>query len=157
MVASERMPLFGHVICEKRCGWVYEDDGSRVDWDQPRPCKGCGLHVKRGEQDPCIANLPETRQACCGHGLERQPNGILAGYVGLKDGRIIRFSGMLGGPAIRTLVNDALKGEPLPEGVENDKPAWWAGLTDWQYQLVWSSWRCPADIDRLVAAVKLIG
>ena len=65
--------LFGHVIDDTPAGPVYRDDGSPVDDNNPRPCLGCGATCRHGEHDPCIANLPGTRNACCGHGLAKTP------------------------------------------------------------------------------------
>lgn len=144
--------LFGHTIERGDSGtaWVYQDDGTAVDWDSPRRCKGCRANIALGTHDPCISKLPGTRQACCGHGLELTPNGNAAGYVALKDGRTIRFKG-LPGPAIRELVESLLAGNPLPDGVTQDADrSWWAGLTDAQFDYVWSRLSTPADIQDLV-------
>lgn len=144
--------LFGHTIERTNSGtaWVYQDDGTSVDWDKPRRCKGCLVSITVGSHDPCIKNLPGTRQACCGHGLNLTPNGNPAGYVALKDGRTIRFKG-LQGAAVRQLVDSALKGEPLPQGVLVDAElSWWADLTDAQFDYVWSRLGTPADIADLV-------
>ena len=44
--------LFGHVIEDTDDGPVYQDDGSKVDGDNPRPCLGCKVKIQHGEQDP---------------------------------------------------------------------------------------------------------
>jgi hypothetical protein len=99
----------------------------------PRLCAGCKKRLIYGRHDPCIGTLPETRVACCGHGQPRGADGKHSGYVGLKDGRIILFSG-LDGAAIRALVEQALRGQPLPETAQYaEELGWWAGLTDAQY------------------------
>lgn len=131
--------LFGHVIEERGDGAVvYQDDGTEVDFSKPRGCAGCQAPCQEGEHDPCIANLPGTLNACCGHGLElspvsRRPNG----YVALADGRSFRFSGKVGGQSIRQAVALALAGEPLPDGfVYDEQQMWWSGLSDRQRQYV---------------------
>jgi hypothetical protein len=48
-----------------------------------RPCPKCGRHQTGDGHDPCIANLPGVRAACCGHGV--QP-----GYVAFENGTVIR-------------------------------------------------------------------
>lgn len=146
--------LYGHLIKETVKGDFYLDDDAPVDKRYPRRCKQCSAQVQPGKHDPCIVDLPQTRQACCGHGLSREALGRLPGYVGLNDGRILRFSG-LDGPAIRRLVDDALAGKPLPHGVEQDaKLIWWAGLTDRQYNYVWERWVSPRDIAQLVEEAR---
>lgn len=129
--------LYGHVVEDTASGPVYRDDGSPVDFDNPRPCLACGVRIERGAHDPCIANLPGTYQACCGHGLSKTEGSVPAGYVALKDGRCIRFSGCLGARRIREVVDLALKGAPLPPEVQVDEErAWWEGLTDAQRNYV---------------------
>lgn len=125
--------LFGHVMDNTPQGAVYRDDGSLVDFKNPRPCFSCKLPCKTGEHDPCIANLPNTSNACCGHGLELTPNGNLPGYVALDDGRAFHFSGTLGPEAIRVALDCALRNEPLPYGLAYDEvKAWWTGMSDKQ-------------------------
>ena len=130
--------LHGHVIVDTPAGAAYEDDGTLVNGAHPRPCKGCNAHVEPGGHDPCIAELPGTHQACCGHGLDRSPRGNLPnGYVALKNGRCFRFSGLCGGKRIREAVDAALSGNPLPEGFQfDDEKLWWEGLTDAQRNYV---------------------
>ena len=130
--------LFGHVIEETAEGVVYQADGVLVDGNNLRPCVGCKAQCDEGGHDPCIANLPGTLNACCGHGLDVTPvNHNPNGYVALEDGRTFRFSGLVGGTRIRQAVDAALKGEALPEGFTLDeKKMWWAGLTDTQRQYV---------------------
>lgn len=154
---EERDDLFGHIVVRTRNRWVYEDDRQPVDQSNLRSCKSCKVAIERGCHDPCIANLPETRQACCGHGLERNPRNNLAGYVALNDGRRIRFSGAkFDGPAIRAMVESVLREEPLPEGAEFDAPMWWQGLTDAQYQYVWQRLRHADDIPGLVEEARAL-
>jgi hypothetical protein len=129
---------FGHVIEETANGIVYQVDGSPVDPANPRSCAGCKVRCREGEQDPCIANLPGTSAACCGHGLDvtpvyKSPNG----YVALDDGRRMSFSGLVGGERIRAAVEAALRGEELPDGFSfDDTRMWWTGLSDYQRQHV---------------------
>ena len=107
----------GHRTLVTASGEHYEDDGTPFDWEHPRPCKSCGAQIEPGKNDPCIAGLPGTWSACCGHGLDRVPDSEwLAGFVQLLDGRSIRFSGTFGGQRIRQAVAAALNNEPLPEG-----------------------------------------
>lgn len=75
--------LHGHGYYKRGRYFYYEDDNKRVYFDNPRPCKECGMEIPASGHDPCIANLPGVRYACCGHGKER-------GYVAFKDGRVIR-------------------------------------------------------------------
>lgn len=129
---------YGHVVKRAGDGAVYEDDGTPVDFANPRPCLGCGAKCRSGGHDPCIANLPSTRNACCGHGRALTPvSNQPSGYVALQDGRTFRFVGTVGGDAIRAATAAALAGEPLPEGFVYDEDLpWWAGLTDAQKEYV---------------------
>jgi hypothetical protein len=45
-------------------------------------CVRCGKERTPEGHDPCIANLPGVRNACCGHGIG-------PGYISFEDGRII--------------------------------------------------------------------
>jgi hypothetical protein len=140
--------LFGHVIEEREDGVVvYQDDGSKVDGNNLRPCLGCNVKCSPGEHDPCIAGLPDTLNACCGHGVSED----LAGYVGLTDGRIIRFAGNLGGERIKAAVTAALAEQPLPEGFAVTEKAWWGGLSQEQVNLVHV--KLPLYIAKVVEAV----
>ncbi|MBZ0186579.1 MAG: hypothetical protein K8F91_10055 [Candidatus Obscuribacterales bacterium] len=146
----EKDSIYGHVIVDTDSGPIYEDDGSPVDKGNLRACKGCKLKIASGSHDPCIANLPGTYQACCGHGLDRSPvHNNPNGYVGLKDGRTISFSGLLGGQRIKQAVELALSGKPLPEGFEFGQRMWWEGLSEVQRAYVQE--RIPADLARLVS------
>jgi hypothetical protein len=128
---------FGHLVEDSERGAIYQSDGTLVDKANPRPCFGCKARCANGEQDPCIANLPGTLQACCGHGVELSPRGYLNGYVALTDGRTMRFSGLVGGEAIRNAVEQALSGEELPEGFAfEDTRMWWSGLSVRQREYV---------------------
>jgi hypothetical protein len=126
--------LFGHVINRDGDGAVYADDGTTVDFANPRSCFGCKARCVNGQHDPCIANLPSTRNACCGHGQATRPtNDNPSGYVALEDGRTFRFAGTVGGAAIRAAVDAAIRGEALPEGfVYDEELPWWHDCTDEQ-------------------------
>ncbi len=144
---------FGHVVEETDKGVIYRDDGALVDWQNPRTCFSCKAKCGEGSHDPCIANLPGTRNACCGHGLDVTPvNHNPNGYVALDDGRTFRFSGLVGGERIRQAVDAALKGDTLPEGfVFDENKAWWSGLNDSQRQYVQANMQ--AGLVRLVTEV----
>ncbi len=61
--------------------WYYTD-GKNID--KYRKCPKCSeLPTKKGH-DACLANLPDVKNACCGHGVED-------GYIQFKDGTYIRF------------------------------------------------------------------
>jgi len=135
--------LFGHVIEERDGKAVYRDDGTPVTAETLRPCLGCKVRCAEGHHDPCIANLPGTLNACCGHGLARTPvHGNPNGYVALEDGRTFRFLGDAGGESIRAATRAALAGLPLPEGfVMDDTRMWWSGLTAAQRDYVHANTR----------------
>jgi hypothetical protein len=144
---------YGHLVEDTPEGAVYQDDRTLVDDNNPRPCKGCGAHITPGTHDPCIAALPGTSQACCGHGLELTPRGNLAGYAALNDGRSIRFSGCLRGKGVREAVLALQQGLLLPEGFElQEQRAWWEGLTEQQVQYVRQN--IPRGLAALVTELK---
>ncbi len=66
---------------EKSEVWRYEDDNSSVpeNWKH-RPCKKCGDYFTEDGHDPCIANLPNVQNACCGHADTSQA------YIQFNDG-----------------------------------------------------------------------
>lgn len=141
--------LFGHVIEDTPDGPIYQDDGTRVDFKSPRACLGCGARCQEGTHDPCIASLPGTSQACCGHGRELTPvHKRPAGYVALTDGRTIQFAGTVGGERIRLAVQAAIAGEQLPDGFAFGERMWWEGLTEPQRAYV--NERITAGLVRLV-------
>lgn len=76
--------VYGHdVVADKSDVLRYADDLSVMDEHNMRPCIKCGLHPRDfGGHDPCIANLPGVRNACCGHGKDRP-------YIEFEDGRVI--------------------------------------------------------------------
>ncbi|MBK9141072.1 MAG: hypothetical protein IPM23_01150 [Candidatus Melainabacteria bacterium] len=138
----KRSTLFGHVITEGDDGEpIYEDDGSKVKGNL-RPCFGCKARISSGEHDPCIADLPDTMHACCGHGRDRTFSGAPSGYVALNDGRCFRFLGTESGEAIRMAVDAARAGEDLPPGFVFDaENMWWKDLTEAQIDFVYANLR----------------
>jgi len=89
----------GWPIHFKNGEWLMDDTGKPDDGILP--CKQCGKHPAEDEHDPCIANLPGVRNACCGHGDTEEP---YISFVGLP--RVT----LRGQPAI--VVMKALGGHP---------------------------------------------
>ena len=93
MISPDGMHFFGHAVeidpeRPKRTprSWEryrYVDTKEPVDFKKPRPCKLCGLERTAEGHDPCIANLPGVKSACCGHGVSDS-------HVVLNDGRVLR-------------------------------------------------------------------
>lgn len=76
----------GHDIAQNHPaeGWFFTDDGAPFTPESERPCKKCGLDPKDyGGHDPCLANLPGVRNACCGHGIED-------GYIQFENGVFVQ-------------------------------------------------------------------
>lgn len=48
----------------------YVDTDEIIDGAEPRKCKQCGMYPTADGHDPCIANLPGVKYACCGHGIK---------------------------------------------------------------------------------------
>lgn len=50
--------------------WVFNDTGETVSPESIaiRFCPRCAQRPTEDGHDPCIANLPGVRNACCGHG-----------------------------------------------------------------------------------------
>ena len=85
LVATMESHLTGHRIYWdlRDQVWRYADDHSETDPKDPRDCSLCGRNPSDfGGHDPCIANLPGVKYACCGHGVR-------TGYVKFTDGRTI--------------------------------------------------------------------
>jgi hypothetical protein len=118
-------------------------------------CSSCGCAPTLDGQDACIANLPATVFACCGHGdagTADYPEGATyvivdvenpvkykQGYASLLDGRTLRFPGTVGGKRIRAVVEALLDGEELPSDFAwDDKPGWWTGLKN-KAQFNWAA------------------
>ena len=91
--------LFGHEIYIRDDEYTISENGNKhfaawryVDNDKPikedsedRKCPKCNK-VKTAEgHDPCIANLPGVKFACCGHGLDSN-----SAYIVFNDGREVR-------------------------------------------------------------------
>ena len=72
-------------LSEETDKWHYVDNDDEVTYENEdkRPCKKCGKNVTKDGHDPCIANLPGVKFACCGHGKEK-------GYVSFGNGIVIR-------------------------------------------------------------------
>ena len=47
--------------------WIYCDN--KQDITTKRECPFCGKYETSEGHDPCIANLPGVKHACCGHGI----------------------------------------------------------------------------------------
>ena len=64
---------FGHPIYydwnEKE--WKYQDNGKQID-SEKRACPRCNQFQTENGHDPCIANLPGIKSACCGHGTKNK-------------------------------------------------------------------------------------
>jgi hypothetical protein len=45
----------------------FMDTGGSI-CEEDRPCPKCHQHRTAEGHDPCIANLPDVQNACCGHG-----------------------------------------------------------------------------------------
>lgn len=75
---------FGHDIVTDKDGVTrYCDDLSLLDASNLRVCTKCGGDPNDfGGHDPCIANLPGVRNACCGHGRDDP-------YIEFEDGRVV--------------------------------------------------------------------
>ncbi len=51
--------------------WRYEDGDAAVrDCWKTKDCGRCEKPFTEAGHDPCIANLPGVRNACCGHGVD---------------------------------------------------------------------------------------
>lgn len=66
----------GHLIARKGKEWVFIDTQEPIS--KERECRACGVKPSPDGHDPCIANLPNVKYACCGHYSEN-------GYVLFKD------------------------------------------------------------------------
>ncbi len=106
-------------------------------------CVSCGLERGDDFHDPCIKDLPDVFFACCGHGADDG-----GGYVAMKDGRCLYFD-HLPGESVRILVDIARKGKLIPSWVRTKTGGWFEGLTDTQFNYVWSR-RFDGDLYKLV-------
>lgn len=52
--------------------WRFKDTGlpTELTW-RDRPCGHCGLRSTSEGHDGCLGTLPGVRNACCGHGNDR--------------------------------------------------------------------------------------
>jgi hypothetical protein len=64
--------LLGHAVeyLAATDSWRFADTGEKVTDEaiRARRCTACGERPTPDGHDPCIANLPGVRNACCGHG-----------------------------------------------------------------------------------------
>ena len=58
----------GYDVYEEDGYWYYADNDESIE-DNPRPCPKCNQYPTKESHDPCIANLPGVKAACCGHGI----------------------------------------------------------------------------------------
>ena len=72
--------IFGHAIVGFG-PWFFRDNGEEVTRESVRRrlCPKCKKPQTPEGHDPCIANLPGVRYACCGHGIE-------TGYILFENG-----------------------------------------------------------------------
>lgn len=66
---------------EEKKEWLYCDDDTSAKVE--RQCKNCGHMPLETGEDWCLGNIPNVKNACCGHG-------VIEGYFQLEDGRIFR-------------------------------------------------------------------
>ena len=80
---------FGHAVyCDDEGVWRFEDTGEESIYEsRQRKCPRCKRFRTKHGHDPCIANLPGVRNACCGHGVAR-------GYIQFENGTAIRFEAL---------------------------------------------------------------
>lgn len=81
---------YGHLVYRMKsgdnyqAGEYYSDNHEIVDLNKLRPCKKCNKNPTKDGHDDCIANLPNVKYACCGHGYFRP-------YVSFNDGEYKQF------------------------------------------------------------------
>ncbi len=67
--------IFGHQIYwdGNAHGWRYSDTDAfpTKEKEQIRKCPKCDMLPTNDGHDPCIANLPNVKFACCGHGVDQ--------------------------------------------------------------------------------------
>lgn len=94
---NTRAYLHGYEIyCDDKSQWFYVDSGEPAN-DVPeelkkRPCPSCKEVMPESGQDACIQNLPNTKYACCGHGLKAGDIGFEQAYIMLDDDTVYRFN-----------------------------------------------------------------
>jgi hypothetical protein len=80
--------IFGHKVTfagevGSNGRWIHRDSKGRFISDKNLKCPKCGKEQTAEGHDPCIANLPGVKNACCGHGNKK-------GYVMFENGLTIR-------------------------------------------------------------------
>ena len=50
--------------------WFYADNNKSAKKD--RPCIRCGKMPTEEGHDACLGKLPNTKNACCGHGVQKR-------------------------------------------------------------------------------------
>lgn len=78
--------LHGHPVYwdDKERIWRYSDNNEIATPDKKRPCPKCGSSPTTNGHDSCMANLPDVKYACCGHGIRGDA------YIMLTNNRVIR-------------------------------------------------------------------
>jgi len=66
---SVKGKLFGHDIEIIDNMWLFSDtlEPTKSTY-KSRACGECGEYMDESDHDPCIKNLPDVLNACCGHG-----------------------------------------------------------------------------------------
>lgn len=79
-------PIFYYKKTNK---WTYPDGKENTEENyQKLVCPRCKLCPTKEGHDPCIANLPEVKYACCGHGIKED---YQLAYVAHDDGKAVYF------------------------------------------------------------------
>ena len=66
--------------------WRYVDTDELIKESPKRKCPRCDKEETVEGHDPCIANLPDVKYACCGHGIE------LGAYIKFVNDEVYNFS-----------------------------------------------------------------
>jgi len=74
----------GHEVYLMGMDWFYMDTGENIKSVSQRKCPNCGEYATKEGHDFCIANLPNVKNACCGHG------NIDEAYIEFNNGKIVR-------------------------------------------------------------------
>lgn len=77
--------LRGHEIIFKNDEWLYADTMTPTVGNE-RDCGHCGKSNTKDGHDGCIGKLPNTMNACCGHGAKNEA------YIQDLNGNCIRGS-----------------------------------------------------------------
>lgn len=89
-IVTVRSYTLGHpIFWMEGEGWKLNSTGERLTdtVEKSLSCVKCGLKATTEGHDPCIANLPGVKNACCGHGV----NDGQQAYVQYEDDSVIRF------------------------------------------------------------------